>query len=669
MSLQVKSVILYKEGKKPRIVKFKEGLNIVSGDPNTGKSTLIHIIDYCLGRSAFGVYAGVTRETVEWYAILLQIDDTQVFIAKPPPSGDPQYSLAHLEVSTTITVPQDLGNLEASYSAQEVAVEIFKLMHRDQPQKIESSMVFQDLEIGIDKTLFYLFQEKSVIANNQVLFHRQRNNSNTIKQTLPFFLGIREQEDLKAEQQLKQAQERASSLRSTLNWEKKRFSVVSEMRQNLVSEAREAELLESDFSSTYPEVINKALQEVVAHWKLTSSELAEDKRLPDLPPIEDSRIPRLQDEINDLYRQFEHKEWEIQTAKSFAQSAQGYSDAIIEQQMRLESVNLIPQDSLFDNICPLCNSVLDTLPAQVSKMKDSLKDLRAKLEKERAFAPNLDTTISKLREEITEIKHEIRDKQSQVQEILEAQEAKKNVIQSIFLSNARVERIVGRIQLYLDLVKGIDSISSLRERLTTAEAQVKTCKEQYDPECIKARQDIIIGGISAQMSDWATKLHMEHQGHYHLDLEDLTVVVETSRQSIRQSIPMEQMGGRSNWLGCHLITLLALHKYFIEHNRPVPSFLILDQPTQGYFTSSDEYESTSYMRQMRLGETEPPSNYEEAIQEMFEFLFDICEDLSGFQLIILERAHINSYSFSDALVDGRHWDSNHALIPKSWIEN
>jgi hypothetical protein len=46
---------------------------------------------------------------------------------------------------------------------------------------------------------------------------------------------------------------------------------------------------------------------------------------------------------------------------------------------------------------------------------------------------------------------------------------------------------------------------------------------------------------------------------------------------------MAEIGSGVNWVGYHLLALLALHRYFIEKRRPVPAFLILDQPSQVYF--------------------------------------------------------------------------------------
>ncbi|MFF1681539.1 DUF3732 domain-containing protein [Streptomyces sp. NPDC058256] len=43
------------------------------------------------------------------------------------------------------------------------------------------------------------------------------------------------------------------------------------------------------------------------------------------------------------------------------------------------------------------------------------------------------------------------------------------------------------------------------------------------------------------------------------------------------------MGSAKNWIGYHLVAHLALHTYFLRERRPVPRFLMLDQPTQAFF--------------------------------------------------------------------------------------
>lgn len=124
------------------------------------------------------------------------------------------------------------------------------------------------------------------------------------------------------------------------------------------------------------------------------------------------------------------------------------------------------------------------------------------------------------------------------------------------------------------------------------------------------------------------------------------------------------MDGHENYLGCHLILLLALHKYFVKKQRPVPHFLILDQPGQSYFPSLKAYQQAM--------ETSKDSDMA-AVRRMFNFLFDFCEEkdiASNFQLIILEHANLeDDPRFQNALVEDYPWTGNgkNALIPESWI--
>ena len=50
------------------------------------------------------------------------------------------------------------------------------------------------------------------------------------------------------------------------------------------------------------------------------------------------------------------------------------------------------------------------------------------------------------------------------------------------------------------------------------------------------------------------------------------------------------MGSGANWVGFHLITHLALHRHFVQHGRPVPAFLFLDQPSQVYYPPDQDAE-------------------------------------------------------------------------------
>src|ERR671932_250114 len=84
--MQILEIVLYGWRGQKRILRFRPGeVNIVTGGSATGKSALIEIVDYCLGRNTCTVPEGVIRETVSWYGLRLQFPSDQMFIARQNP--------------------------------------------------------------------------------------------------------------------------------------------------------------------------------------------------------------------------------------------------------------------------------------------------------------------------------------------------------------------------------------------------------------------------------------------------------------------------------------------------------------------------------------------------------------------------------------------------------
>ena len=126
---------------------------------------------------------------------------------------------------------------------------------------------------------------------------------------------------------------------------------------------------------------------------------------------------------------------------------------------------------------------------------------------------------------------------------------------------------------------------------------------------------------------------------------------------------MQRMGGGENHLGCHLTALLALHQHFIEARRPVPGFLILDQPSQVYFPSINQYASMTGTPE----DTMQSDADIEAVKRMMELLFHVCEKLApDFQILLLEHANLPDERYQKALAE-EPWTEGRALVPMDWI--
>lgn len=189
------------------------------------------------------------------------------------------------------------------------------------------------------------------------------------------------------------------------------------------------------------------------------------------------------------------------------------------------------------------------------------------------------------------------------------------------------------------------------ERLQQA---IKELEVEIGEDVTSERVDSILSAMSGPMTKWATRLELEHSGvRFRLDAKKMTVMADTWEGPIY----MQNMGSGANWLGCHLIALLALHKLFTRKERPVPRFLILDQPSQVYFPA----EAGRDVNNAREADEDRL-----AVMRMFTLIKDVVETLApNFQVIITEHADINEHWFQDAIVE--RWRNGKALIPPERI--
>jgi hypothetical protein len=158
------------------------------------------------------------------------------------------------------------------------------------------------------------------------------------------------------------------------------------------------------------------------------------------------------------------------------------------------------------------------------------------------------------------------------------------------------------------------------------------------------------------MSALATELGLEHEGSpVRLEGRQLTVVVDTDDGPV----PLQRIGSGANWMGYHIVAHLALHQYFIEKARPVPRFLMLDQPTQAYYPPG-----TGQVRIDREGLPEDADS--EAVRGLFRLLRRFAEDdARGLQIIVCEHAMLDEAWYLDRV---RHvWRDGRALIPAEWL--
>ena len=91
--MQILEIVLYSHSGQKRVLPLKPGrANIITGRSATGKSSLIEIVDFCLGRTECTVPEGVIRDSVAWFGLRLQFPAGQMFIARQAPPPHRQYN-------------------------------------------------------------------------------------------------------------------------------------------------------------------------------------------------------------------------------------------------------------------------------------------------------------------------------------------------------------------------------------------------------------------------------------------------------------------------------------------------------------------------------------------------------------------------------------------------
>lgn len=374
--------------------------------------------------------------------------------------------------------------------------------------------------------------------------------------------------------------------------------------------------------------------------------------------VTSSEIPRLQQERGSLSRQLSVLSERIAAAEAFAESSGGYSTEAVAQVRRLESVQLFSQGESGETECPVCQSVVTQHLPALSAVRESLRGLAGELDRVERERPQIRSHIADLRTEQEKIKGRIQELDLQLRSLV----AEVSRAQGLQDQNSRAARVVGRVSLYLDTVSVSPASADPREEFEVAERRVEALTEELESWDVEEIQESYLNRVGARMTDLASNLPFEHK-EWPLRLDPRKVTVVADRPG--RPFPMSRMGSGQNFLICHITCLLALHMHFRTEARPVPAFLMLDQPTQVYFPSEEEYRSLSGS----IADTEQSPIDLVAARALFQSLFAATKDLTpGFQLIVLEHANLDMEEFQKALVEAP-WQEDRALVPIDWIDS
>jgi len=632
--MQILAIVLYGYNGKIRVLPFQKGrVNIITGRSKTGKSVIGDIIDYCFGGSTCNIAEGFVREHVAWYGLHLEHKEEYLFVAREnPPKGQSStnkccYILGAKKIPDDISIatPIDNEGLEKILSAKIGISENLFTPPSDQSRK--------PLSANIRHTLYYCIQNQDEIASQKMLFHRQSEPfmPQAIKDTLPYFLGIINENSLALESERSHLSRESNIISRSINEVELLRGNGLHRATELLSEAKEVGLLISDLQVNLSDY-SSVREALIAACQWTPV---------DITIAGMDRISFLQSQLQQKEQEIDGLSIDIRNSEEFLVQVGGYGEEVEHQKSRLESIGLFEQIDFDPTHCPLCSETVTSPLPSGDDIRRAITRLSDKLSSVTRERPHLRKHIDGLKEKRQQFREQVDAIQLEINAIYDENK------EAIHLKdlNVRRARIVGRISLWLDSVVISDELDDKKAKLTELQARIKEIDTMLDADEIEERKQSVINRISVLISYWAQVLDLEHSEYpYRLDINKLTVMVDRDRP-----VPLQQLGSGSNWLGCHLIALFALHTFFINHNRPVPGFLFLDQPSQVYFPP----------------ETNDINVDSQEIRAVYEFIFDRTKELyPNLQVIIVDHADINEKYFQEAVIE-KWWDGT-KLVPTDW---
>jgi len=642
MSMQILSIVLYSHDGRQRVVKFNPGaVNVITGASKTGKSALIDIVDYCYGSSECKVPAGPIRYKVSWFALHLQLDSGQAFIARKCPSQSAASSEdCFVEVGATIEIP-DQDSLRQTTNTKGLGALLAGWCGiSDNLHEPPEGQTRFPLSATIRHALAFCFQPQDEIIRRQQLFHGAGDHffAQSLKDTLPYFLGAVDNDYVRKREQLRRIREQLRSC------ERKLAEIVNirgegtSKADNLLAQARDAGLWRS-MSESWEETV-KALSEIastpLADVEATIAEGTESSRLSD----ERSHLLSEQRRIRD----------EIEIVRSFEQDGKGFSREATEQRARLKTIGIF-EGSNKGHTCPLCAQALDddSGSPEVAEVKATFESLSARLDSVIRATPQVEKAVAELDERLRAIQERLSKNRLEMEAVRNADE---RVALTQDDATKRVH-ILGRISLYLESLPDLPDTQALEDQAASLRAEASLLEADLSDELVREKVDSVASILSQRMTKWALELELEHStSPLRFDIKNLTIVADTDNGPV----PMARMGSGENWVGYHLIAHLALHQWFVERALPVPHFLFLDQPSQVYFPPEKDVDGS-----LSTGS----ENDRMAVSRMFQLVFQAVTAVApGLQVIITEHADINEEWYSSAVIE--RWRGGLKLIPEDW---
>ncbi|WP_345423075.1 DUF3732 domain-containing protein [Actinomycetospora chlora] len=620
-------------------------LNIITGASKTGKSSIVEIVEYCFASAAFTVPVGVIRNTVSVYSLQLETPYGTVICARQPPANDRQNTTTmHVSFRNPELGPPILSELEHNANLDDAREFLSKVCGIEENETFVGSGVRPSYPADIRHALFFVLQAQNEVANPDILFHSQAEEwfPQSIRDVFPYFLGAVSRDYVLRRQELTSLEREIRKLRRQVG-EDNALRIASGRVQGLVREAQSVGLIPDAFD---PLISNSNALTLLAQ----ALDLDVDA---DVDSYESAgQVADLVATRERLRQELFEAQTEASNLRALLAAHDEYGTETREQQARLSSLALLRLDGEEGDqveACPVCESVLLTPVPLASSINRDLASIEDEIGEVQRSAPRVRELLGSTQDRAQSLNALLRENQVEIDAALAAEQRLER-LRDLALRRSNVR---GRIGLFLESVNQETESGLTEAAIQDLERRAEALRAELDPDDVRERVNSALSRIAALTMAIARQLSAEYaENPARLDLRSLSLIIDTDAGARELS----EIGSGANWVAYHLALFLALQEFFIFNDRPVPRFLILDQPSQVYFPADhgDERELGGEDR--------------EALSRYFRVIIDrIASSGSGFQVLVLDHADLEEEWFQDAVI--QRWRDGEALVPAAWINS
>ena len=435
--MQILSLSIYSADGKRRDVVFRPGrLNVITGATKTGKTAIIGIIDYCLGRNDYVVPAGIIRDNVTWYVLHLQLTKTEAIVGRPAPVQSMTTSDVYLDVGKRLKIP-DYRSLKRTTGSEQLVSFLGEQLGITGNEHVPpEGSTRLPLQVNLKHARFLIFQPQYRIMAPDLMFHRQQEEfvTQAIRDSLPYFLGATQDDQYAKLQQLRLVRRDLRSAERRLTEEQSVKGRDGSCALTLVEQAQNVGLLEEGANTIERAIV---LLKTLEGWSPSREE-----------SLPNSRFETLRQEREELLSQFKLTQGEIDAAKAFVIAQDDYTVEMADQSARLASAGLYRVQPA-TSTCPLCESNLNGSVPNADLINKSIDELKQHIGTAFSQRPRLDEFVSERQERLSILRASLTANKGSIEALVEQEDQLREARNRL----AEQARIVGRAGLFLESLR------------------------------------------------------------------------------------------------------------------------------------------------------------------------------------------------------------------------